>query len=122
MSSQPAAAHTAGVAHGGKVLAVPAVVLNGRTVITTGTWLRRAEIMDDELLEGESVTDLDQFVAALKAMCRADIFTFAQKFPDTTPRWKQRLEWDNVAVVPITTLADWLQHRVAHDARKAVNR
>jgi len=40
---------------------------------------------------------------------RYDIFSFWQRFPDTKPRYKFKMEWDNVAVLEIKTFPDWWQ-------------
>ena len=42
----------------------------------------------------------------------ADIFTFAQKLPNTVPKHSHYMEWDNLAVIPITTYSDWWDKRV----------
>ena len=40
---------------------------------------------------------------------RYDIFTFWQRYPDTKPRYKFQMEWDNVAALEIKTIQDWWQ-------------
>jgi hypothetical protein len=107
----------------GKMITVPSVCVNGRTVITTGKWVKIAAVMDDELIEGESVSDPELFVSQLKRSdLQADVFTFAQKVPDSVPKYKYHLEWDNAAVVPITSVAEWLEKRAEYDVRKAIKR
>jgi hypothetical protein len=106
----------------GKTLYVPSVQVQGRRVITTGRWLRIAAIHDEELVEEEPVPDPEAFLRSLRrARLKCDIFTFAQRLPETAPRFKYCMEWDNYAVIPITTLADW-EKRVASDVRKALRR
>lgn len=108
---------------GGKQISVPAVCFDDKTIITTGKWLKMATIMDDELLEGATVSDPGLFVARLmRAGVKADIFTFAQKLPDVTPKHNLHLEWDNAAVMPITSYSDWWERRAEYDVRKAVKR
>jgi hypothetical protein len=53
-----------------------------------------------------------------KSPLQADFLTFAQKIPDTTPHF----EWDNWAVVPITSFADWWEKRLPQETRKNVRR
>src|ERR1043165_295999 len=106
----------------GKTLYVPSVQVQGRRVITTGRWLRIGAIHDEELVEEEPVPDPEAFLRSLRrARLKCDIFTFAQRLPETAPRFKYCMEWDNYAVIPITTLADW-EKRVASDVRKALRR
>ncbi len=94
-----------------------------KKIVITGRWLKIASIMDEEFLEDELITEPDEFVPRInEAEETADIFTFAQKIPDVVPRYKYDLEWDNFAVIPITTFSDWWENRVERDVRKAVNR
>ncbi|MBZ5706577.1 MAG: hypothetical protein LAN63_14600 [Acidobacteriia bacterium] len=107
----------------GKPVRAVSTCVDGRTVIASGKWLKTAAVMDEELLEGEIVQNPDLFVSTLKTSeLRADIFTFAQKVPDTTPKHKYHLEWDNAAVIPISTFSDWWEKRAEYDVRKAVKR
>lgn len=107
----------------GKPVRVPSACIDGQTVIATGRWLKIAAVVDEELLEGNSVANPTFFVRQLKnAELKADILTFAQKLPDTAPKYLYHLEWDNFAVIPITSFPEWWEKRVAYDVRKAVKR
>jgi hypothetical protein len=107
----------------GKVVSVPSVQIDGRTVITSGSWLKLAAAQDEELIEGETVVDPGTFVSRLKETgLKADIFTFAQRLPETRPKYTYRQEWDNLAVIPITTFSDWWEHRVESSVRRAVRK
>jgi hypothetical protein len=107
----------------GKPVFVPSVQIGGRTVITAGKWLKVASVQDEDLLEGETVADPASFVLQLKKSgLHADIFTFAQKLPVTTPKYKYHLEWDNLAAIPITTFSDWWEKRVESSVRRAVRK
>jgi hypothetical protein len=107
----------------GESVHVPSARIDGRTVLTTGKWLHIAAVQDEELVEGETVADPESFVSQLKdSGLKADIFTFAQKLPDTTPRYKYHLEWDNLAVIPITTFSNWWEKRVESSVRRAVKK
>jgi len=107
----------------GKPVLVPSVVIDGRTVITSGTWLKIATAQDEDLIEGETVTDPASFVSQLKdSGLKADIFTFAQRLEDAKPRYNYKLEWDNLAVIPITTFSDWWEKRVESSVRRAVRK
>jgi len=106
----------------GKPVRVPSAQIDGRTVLATGKWLEIATVQDEELTESESVADPESFISHLKESgLNADIFTFSQKLWDTTPKYKYLLEWDNWAVIPITTYADW-EKRAESSVRRAVRR
>jgi hypothetical protein len=107
----------------GQTAYVPSVHIDGRTVIVGGGWLKMATVQDEDLLEGDTISDPSSFLAKLRQTeLKADVFTFAQKLPHTAPKYKLHLEWDNAAVIPITTYAEWLEKRVESSVRRAVKK
>jgi len=104
----------------GETFKVQSACIDGRTVVITGKWIKMAAVMDEELVEGDTIRDPESFIPALKQTgLKADIFTFAQKLPDIKPHYDYRLEWDNAAVVPITNFKEWWEKRAEYDVRKA---
>jgi hypothetical protein len=107
----------------GTTLCVPSMQIDGKTVFTNGRWLKTAAIPEEELIEGDTIGDPDSFVSRLReARLRADLFTFAQRLPDTTPKYTYHINWEDLAVIPITTFSDWWKERTEYSIRKAVNR
>src|ERR1700730_16620135 len=107
----------------GKPVFVPSVLVEGRTVIMSGRWLKKASVQDEYLLEGETIADPAVFVQRLKQTApTADIFTFFQRLPDTTPKYTYHMEWDNIAVIPITTFSNWWEKHVDPGVRRAVRK
>ena len=107
----------------GKTLYVPSAEISGRTVVVTGNWLRWAGVKDEGLVEGEIVDNPPAFVAGMrKSHLRADILTFAQKIPDTEPKYGYEFSWDNWAAVPTTSFDDWWEKRLPQESRKNVRR
>jgi hypothetical protein len=107
----------------GKTLYAPSTEIGGRTVVVTGKWLKKAAIKDENLAEGRTVENPAIFLAQLKrSRLQADIFTFCQKIPDTTPNFPHYFEWDNWAVIPITKYDEWWEKRVPQETRKNVRR
>jgi hypothetical protein len=106
----------------GKNTQVPAVEIEGRTVIAKGNRIKIASIRDEELVEGELVKNPEKFVAELKKSgLRADVFTFFQRPPDVQPKFPFHSEMENYAVVPITTFEDWWE-KLPQEARKNTRR
>jgi len=102
---------------------VPSAKIQGRTVISTGKWLKTAVLPDEELIEGEAVPDPVSFISQLKETAlTADIFTFAQRLPDKDPKYTYRFEWENFAIIPITTYSEWWEKRVDTNVRRAVKK
>ena len=106
----------------GKVLKVPAARIDGWTIVVTGRWLRRAEIYDEHW-QVKGIEDLESIIIKRKDQAvNADIFTFAQKLPDTKPKFNYPLAWDNVAAIPITSYPEWWEKRLPQETRKNVRR
>jgi hypothetical protein len=107
----------------GTVVRVPSVTVEHRTVVSIGRWLKVASVTDEELIEGDTVSNPQPFINSLRtAGLPADIFTFSQRLPDIVPRYSYPVEWDNVAAIPIVSFTDWWDKRVEYDVRKAVKR
>ncbi|MGH9342824.1 MAG: hypothetical protein ACRD19_03555, partial [Terriglobia bacterium] len=114
---------TAEIMEAGQRLQVPAVEIDGVKVIRQGGWLKIASLLDEEFLDGDPVPVPETMVKKIKTSgLGADIFTFAQKLPDVTPKYRYQMEWESMAAIPITTYSDWLEKRVTYDVRKAVRR
>ena len=107
----------------GKSVFVPSAQIEGRTVIATGNWLKLAAAQDEELIEGDTALDPQSFVSQLKKSgLNADLFTFAQKLGDSAPKYTHHLEWDNLAVIRITSFSEWWEKRVESSVRRAVRK
>jgi hypothetical protein len=100
---------------------VPSACIDGRTVIVTGKLVRRAAVMDEQLVEGPIFAESGPFIEALKQTdLKADIFTFEQRPPDVSLKYDYHYEWDNWAAIPITTFSDWMANRLSQDSRRNV--
>ena len=62
-------------------------------------------------LDGEKFTfpdDPDELLNRLRTCgVRIDLFTFLQKLPETSPKYTYPMEWDNLAVLPVSTFTHW---------------
>jgi hypothetical protein len=52
-----------------------------------------------------------------KCGMRVDIFSFAQKLPETKAIYTYPMEWDNYAVLPLSTFENWWTHQIGFKAR-----
>lgn len=76
----------------------------------------RAEWTDD-------IEDPEAVIGELfRRKIAADIFTFWQRYPDTARRYPYHQEWDNWAVLPLTSFEDWFNHQVQRKARTAIRK
>ena len=107
----------------GKAVRVSSAQIQGRNVLLGGKWIHIATVQDEELLVGETTTDPESFVSELKSSgLNADIFTFAQRLPNSSPLHKYYFRWENLAIVPITNYSDWWENRVESSVRRAVKK
>jgi hypothetical protein len=53
---------------------------------------------------------------------RIDLFTFMQRLPETKPKYSYPMEWDNLAVLPISTFDHWWKKQVDNKTRNMVRK
>jgi hypothetical protein len=64
------------------------------------------------------VSDPESAISSLRgSKTRADLFTFLQELPETSPKHSYPFEWDNFAVLPITTFDQWWTKQIGFKAR-----
>jgi len=90
--------------------------------VVTGKWISTAQIKDEDVVEGVTVEAPDSFIIKLKeSNLKADVFTFAQRPTDVTPKFDYYSEWDNWAAMPTTCFKDWWEN-LPQESRKNVRR
>jgi hypothetical protein len=86
------------------------IAVCGKDIKIQGRFIRMAR------LEGEKHTfphDPETVIDGLrKSGVRADIFTFLQKVSDTSPKYSYPMEYDNLAVLPVSTFDHWWNHQI----------
>ena len=111
----------------GKWVRVPALEIDGQHLVTTGGWTKTASVHDEGWLE-HPCADPQPYVDALQRGSRrlkADIFSFAQRLPDVTPRHSFPMAWDSVAAIPLSDREAWwlaLPQVVRKNVRRAAKR
>jgi hypothetical protein len=77
-------------------------------------------------VDGEKYRFLDDpepVVEGLKKCgARIDLFTFIQKLPETSPKYRYPMEWDNFAALPISTFDHWWAQQIDGKTRNMVRR
>jgi hypothetical protein len=71
----------------------------------------RGRVLRIAAMEGDAYRFLDDPESTILDLRRSgrgiDLFTFMQRLPETTPKFGYPMEWDNVAVLPVTTFDSW---------------
>ncbi len=52
-----------------------------------------------------------------KSGIRVDLFTFIQQLPEAPPKYSYPMEWDNLAVLPVSTFEHWWTQQIGFKAR-----
>jgi hypothetical protein len=108
----------------GRWMNVPALTVNGHSVIVQGKWLKRAMVHGEAWLENE-VADPEPYLVRLTrgslGFPRADFFTFAQKLPDAVPKYRYPMEWESIAAARVTSSKQWWDS-LPQETRKNVRR
>jgi GNAT acetyltransferase-like protein len=116
--------YTVEISRMGKWITVPALKVGENALFTSGRWIKKAVVHDEDWLEGE-LEDPELCVKRLKERglhrLRADIFTFSQKPPKTVPQYRYPMKWDSVAVIRLTCFKDWWEG-LPQETRKNVRR
>lgn len=72
-------------------------------------------------LEADSFQFLDEPRRMLEKLrgcgARVDLFTFLQRLPQTSPLYDFPMEWDNLAVLRVTTFEHWWKEQIGFKAR-----
>jgi hypothetical protein len=91
------------------------VTIGGKDIKVSGRLCRIAQIDGDCY---KFVEDPEQFHVELRrSKMRVDVFTFMQKLPDTSPKHLYPMEWDNMAVLPVSTFDHWWTEQIGFKAR-----
>ena len=82
----------------------------GREICISGRFLRIAHLHGDTF---RFVDDPASLVNELRrCAARVDLFTFAQRLPETEPKFSYPVEWENAAVLAVTTFEHWWNHQL----------
>jgi hypothetical protein len=97
------------------------VTIAEHTVSIAGRVFKLARLRDEY---HACVAEPAQFLPALGAggTACADLFTFLQSVPDREPRFSYHLEWDAVAVLPVSTYEHWWKRQIKDKTRNMIRK
>ena len=89
--------------------------VGGKDIQVQGRLIR---IATPELDSYEPLSDPQAVIDQLRqSAVRVDLFTFMQAVTDTLPKYSYPMEWDNLAVLPVSTFDHWWNHQIRSDPR-----
>jgi hypothetical protein len=91
----------------------------GKEIKIDGTGVRIAHVAEGF----DSADHFEEIVSALKKSGqRIDLFTFIQRLSETTPLHNYPMEWDNFAVLPVTTYDHWFTKQIKTHTRNKIRK
>jgi len=96
------------------------MLICGKDIHVGGRIVRIAGLADDtyEYVDNPEVT-----IDSLRDCgVRIDLFTFMQRLPDTSPKYTYPMEWDNLAVLPVSTFDHWWTKQINDKTRNMARR
>ena len=94
--------------------------IHNKDLIVAGRLIRTVRIEQEWY---DDVGDPEEIVEALRQnSIKADIFTFWQRLPDSTPRYTYHMEWDDIAVLPVKSYDDWWSKQIKSRTRGLVRK
>jgi hypothetical protein len=105
----------------GRKQEVPAFRLENVVIVTSGRFVKVAKIFDEYWLQADTLPDPHDVLRRLPgAHPKPDLFTFAQRVPDTKPLFDFHTEWDNVAVIPVSSHNTWFREQISSASRRNI--
>lgn len=104
----------------GRIIKVPSVEINNKRVIITGKLLKTAKLKEEWF---EDIEDpLSLIMHLKKARVDADIFSFWQRLPETTPKFNFHLDWYSLAALPISSYDHWWKSKISSGTRNKIRK
>jgi hypothetical protein len=104
----------------GKPAQLKCVEIGGQQYTVTGGLIKTAGL-DDEWFE--DVNDPEHVIRTLKeSRIGADVFTFWQRAPASEPKYSYQMEWESLAVLPISTFDNWFNKQIKGTTRNMVRK
>jgi Acetyltransferase (GNAT) family len=105
----------------GKPTRVECVEINGQTYAVSRRPLTMLSLEDEWY---DDVHDPGAVIEALRNTddLRPDIFTFWQRLPDLEPKYAFHMEWEEIAVLPVSSYEYWFNHQIKSRTRGLVRK
>jgi len=105
----------------GRALSIRCIEINGQIYYSLPRQLVSIARLEEEWFE--DVADPGFIISALaNSQGKPDIFTFWQRPPDTEPKYHYYIEWESLAVLPVSTYDHWWNKQVKGTTRNMVRK
>jgi hypothetical protein len=91
-----------------------------KNLIVTGKLIRTARIEEEWF---QDVNEPEKIIDALRQnSTKVDIFSFWQRLPESTPKYKYYMEWDDIAVLPVKSYDYWWSKQIKSRTRGLIRK
>lgn len=72
----------------------------------------------------EDLNEPERVIGAIEGSVdfKPDLFTFWQRMPDVEPRYPYHLEWEDIAVLPVTSFSHWWNQQIKSRVRNLIRK
>ena len=96
------------------------IIVCGKDIKIEGRLLHIARLRRERY---EDLSDPEAMLDGLKGCSsKPDLFTFMQRITETNPNYSYPMEWDNLAVLQISTFDHWWNRQVDNKTRNMVRK
>jgi hypothetical protein len=104
----------------GRPAKVDSIVVNGKEMVISGGLLRTAKLLDEWY---EDVEDPKAMLEAIrKSNLKADLFTFWQRLPETTPQYRYYMECESIAALTVKSFDCWWTSQINPKTRNLIRK
>jgi hypothetical protein len=96
------------------------ILVENKSLKVVGGLIKTAQLQDEYYDSIENPSDFIKKVAA--SGLKADLFTFLQDVENRVPKHPFQLEWDSMAVLPLTTYETWLNTQINFKPRNKIRK
>jgi len=95
------------------------MIIDNKQIIVSGKVIKTVRIAEEWY---EDLQDPVAFLKELKTKVKADLFTFWQRLPENQPKYDYHLEWESIAVLPITDYDYWWNKQISAKTRNVIRK
>jgi hypothetical protein len=96
------------------------ILIENKNLKIVGGLIRTAQLQDEYY---DSIENPPAFIQKVDASgLKADLFTFLQDVENRMPKYPYQLEWDSMAVLPLTTYETWLNTQINFKPRNKIRK
>lgn len=104
----------------GMLTHVTSILSDRKEIYVTGNLIKSAKLAEEWYVD---VGDPESVLETIKrSKVKTDIFSFWQRLPDSNPKYKYYMEWESIAVLPVSSYDHWIKNCVNPQTRNKIRK